>query len=142
MSDEQEKPDLEPSESSTETKKASPKGRRSLSNVKRELTEEELKSPAAQKLLVEELERVERERNELLDYRDNFYSVDKELSILQEKLNKNISIEVISSSCLAIGAAAIGLAPSIWEHEPVGWYLVVFGGVLIIAGIVAKAIKI
>ena len=42
-----------------------PKGRQSLSKVRRELSDEELTSPAVQKMLIEEVERLELECAEL-----------------------------------------------------------------------------
>jgi hypothetical protein len=137
---EEEQADLEPESAGTEQITEVPKGRRSLSKIKRELTEDELKSPAVQKLLIDELERLERNNGELTDYRDRFYSTDKKLCVLEEKLKKSLSSEIISSACFVIGAAALGYAPALWNNQPAGWISVVFGGGLITAGIWAKAV--
>jgi hypothetical protein len=138
---EPEQPDIEPVVTPGEKPPAIPKGRQSLSKIKRELTDDELKSPAVQKLLIDELEQLERERGELVDYRDRFYASDKEAGILKEKLKRSISSEIISSACFVVGAAALGYAPVLWIKQPDGYICIIFGAVLIVAGIWAKAVK-
>ena len=113
---------------------------RALSRLKRELTDEELATPGAIKLLLEEIERSREEIHALQSYRDRFYTSDKELSVATEKLKGNLSAEIISTACLAIGAAALVYVPEVWKEQPTGWIAAIFGGVLTIAGIVAKAV--
>jgi len=115
--------------------------RRSLNKIRRELEEEELNSPAVQKLLIDEIERLERDNEELKDYRERFYSADKGKAVLEQKLSANLSQEIISGACMTVGAAALGYAPALWAYQPSGWIAIAFGGVLILAGITAKAVK-
>jgi hypothetical protein len=115
---------------------------RALSHLKRELTDEELASPGALKMLLEELERQREENIALQSYRDRFYSTDKELSTVKEKLKGNRSVEIVSTACLAVGAATLGYAPAAWNAQPTGGIVLVFGSVLILAGIGAKAVRI
>jgi len=117
------------------------KPRRALSRLKRELTDEELGSPGAQKMLLEELERLGEENSVLQSYRDKFHDSDKQLAVVNEKRRRDIAMEVLSGGCLTIGAAALGYAPAVWSAQPSGWISLVFGAVLTIAGIIAKAIK-
>jgi len=114
---------------------------RALSNVKRELSDEELSSPGVQKMLLNELERLWRENEELSGYRNEFHEADKKVSVLEEKLKRNIALEIVSLSCIAIGAAALVYAPVAWDHQPNGWIAVVFGGLATIAGVGAKAVE-
>jgi len=93
------------------------------------------------KMLLEELERSREEIHTLESYRDRFYGCDKELSIATEKLKGNLSVEIISTACLAIGAAALVYAPEVWKDQPSGWIAVIFGAVLTVAGVVAKAVR-
>jgi hypothetical protein len=112
-----------------------------LSSLKRELTDEELASTGTQKMLLEELERLSEENTALSSFRSLYHEADKSVAILGEKQKKNISFEVISGSCLAVGAAALGYAPSVWSQPPSGHILIAFGIVLTIGGILAKAVR-
>jgi hypothetical protein len=66
---------------------AQPKTRRSWSQLKRDLTDEELTSPAAVKMLLDEVERLERENAELSGYRERFHEADKTSAILSSTLS-------------------------------------------------------
>ncbi|WP_156480590.1 hypothetical protein [Aquipseudomonas alcaligenes] len=114
------------------------KSNRALSALKRELTDKELASTGAQKLLLEDLERLKDDNHELSVFREKFHATDKALAILKEKQKRNISAEIISGSCLAIGAAALSYAPSLWASQPSGWILLGFGVVLTLGGVLAK----
>lgn len=136
--------DVEPEESLGEqqTETVKPKsGRRSFSKLPRELSEKELASPAVQKMLVDEIERLEAECEELSSYRPKFHDADKRAAVLDEKFKTKISIEILHVGCITVGAAALGYAPNIWTVQPTAWMVAVFGVVLVIAGLAAKAVK-
>lgn len=116
-------------------------GRKSFSRLRRELTDEELAAPAVQRMLLDEIERLDSELTDQRQYRDQFHEVDKVHAALQEKFKTKISIEILHVACIAIGGAALGYATSNWGSQPVGWISLVFGGVLLVAGIIAKAVK-
>jgi hypothetical protein len=120
---------------------AVPKRRPALSKAKRELTDSELKSPAVNKLLMDDLDRLEQERSELADYRERFHETDKQLGITREKLKKTIAAEVVATGCLVVGGAALGYVPTVWTQQPTGYISLAFGVMLLIAGIVAKVVK-
>lgn len=114
---------------------------RALASVKRELTDEDLASPGAQKMLLEELERLREDNVTTHVFRNKFHDTDKQLAVATEKLKHNVAVEIVTSGCLAIGAAALGYVPAAWSHQPDGWIALIFGVVLLIVGIIAKAIK-
>jgi len=58
------------------------KGRRAFSKLRRELTDEELSSPAVQRLLIDDIERLEKENGKLSDYQDSYYTADKKAAVL------------------------------------------------------------
>lgn len=144
MPTEPEQPDIEPQEPTGDqpplvTKGTS--GRKSFSKARREMTEEELSSPAAQKLLLDEVERLEADCIEYSGFRTKFHEIDKRAAILDERFKTKVSIEIIHVACITVGAAALGYAPSIWSNQPTAWLVAIFGTVLVIAAIVAKAVK-
>jgi hypothetical protein len=118
-----------------------PKARRALSRLKRELTDEELSSPGVQKLLLDSLERAEEENTDLKSFRDRYYDSDKQRGILGEKLKTHIALDVVSTGCIAVGAAAIVYAPVAWEHQPNGEIALGFGIVMTIVGTIAKLVR-
>lgn len=115
-------------------------GRRSLSRVRREMTDDELSQPAVQKMMLDELERLDRERDDLLPYREKFAEADKECAILKEKLKPKIAADVFFGGCTTIGSIMVGLAPSAWSVGMVGYAALGLGLALVLAGIVAKVI--
>ena len=114
--------------------------RKSFSKLRRELNDEESLSPGVQRMLIDEIDRLESQCQENSSYREKYHEVDKRVGVLEEKAKTQISVEIIHIACMTVGAAAIGYAPSIWS-SPQGWISLVFGAVLVICGLVAKAVK-
>lgn len=134
-------PDLAPDETgATPVSGQEPKSRKTFSRIKVELSDEELASPGVQKMIVEELGRCQDTISSMESYREKFYEVDKKLAIEVEKGKKNLATEIVSGGCLAVGSAAIGYAPSLTSLPLAGYLAVAFAVVLIIVGVVAKAI--
>jgi hypothetical protein len=120
---------------------ATPKARRSLSRIKRELSDEELSTSGVQKMLIDEVERLDDENRALQRYRDRYYVTETQAAVLKEKLQSNTAIEVIINAAFAVGAAALGYVPAVWSTQPTGWITLIFGGCLIAAGILAKVAR-
>ncbi|WP_157633639.1 hypothetical protein [Thioflavicoccus mobilis] len=124
------------------TQVTSKKGRQSFRQVRRELTEDELSSPAAQRLILDELDRLEEENLELKKTRNKFHEVDKRASVLDEKLKKHTALDILSSASLASGSLALGYAPKVWvTGTATGPIFLVIGIVMIAAGIWSKAVR-
>ena len=137
-------PDIEPQEAGEGAPQVVAKGtsgRKSFPKLRRELSDEELSSPAVQRMLIDEIERLDTERGELASFRTKFHDSDKRAAILEERFKGKISIEIIHVACITVGAAALGYAPSIWQTQPTAWMTAIFGVVLIVAGLAAKAVK-
>lgn len=135
-------PEIQPEESGARpTTAPTQKARKALSHLKRELSDDDLAQQGVQKLLIDKLDEVEEENVELRGYRERFHDTDKRLAVLTEKQRVRVSTEIISGASLAIGAAALGFAPAVWD-KPEGLIVAIFGAVLIILGIWAKAIRI
>jgi len=133
--------DSEPEDTGIDVPISHSKGRRAFTNIRRELSDEELSSPAIQRVLIDDIERLENEKFELTEYRDKYYGADKKSAILEEKVKSATAQEIIFGVCLTVGAAALGYAPAVWSSQPSGWISIVFGITLIIGGIVSKLVK-
>jgi len=138
---EKDHPDQAPEDQLLESFIPPSKGRPSFAKVRRELSEEELSSPAVQRLLLDELERLERESARLETYQDRYYKADRLCAVYEERSRTTRVNEVLSVVCLTVGSAALGYAPSLWTSQPSGWISIVLGSALIIGGIAAKVIK-
>jgi hypothetical protein len=137
-----EPPDEEPEPSPEPTSAlAAPKARQSLARVRRELSEEELASPAVQRLLIEELERLERQNVILAEYRERFHAADKEAAILKEQNKKSLAGEIVFGVALAVGAALVGYAPVLWSNQPSGSVALGLGIFLMIGGAVSRMVQ-
>lgn len=137
-------PDQEPNEPSEAAEFDARKGisgRKSFSKLRRELTDEELSSPAVQRMLLDEIERLDDALVVNCHYRDSYHKCDKLLAALQEKFKSKISIEIIHVVCIAVAGVTLGYATSNWSNQPVGGLALALGAVLLIAGLIAKAVK-
>ena len=115
--------------------------RRALSSLRRELSDKELLSPAVQKLLLDEIDRLEGEHAELSGFRGRFHEADKRAAVLEQKNSINTGQEIVSITCITIGGALIGYAPSVWASPPTGAVVLISGAVLIVLGVVAKVVR-
>lgn len=117
-----------------------PKGRRSFAKMRRELTEEELSTPAVQKILMDDIERLESENEFLTEYKDKYHEADKLAAILKEREKRNIAMEIVHGVGLTVGAVLVSSALPTWESQPLGWILLICGAGLFIGSIIAKVV--
>lgn len=115
--------------------------RKVFSRLNRELSEEELATPGVQKMLVAYLEQVVAENTENREFQQKFYKKDKELAVAKEKQKNWLTMEIISTGCIAVGAAALVFVPEAWKTQPNGWIALVLGSLVTLIGIAAKAIR-
>jgi hypothetical protein len=119
-----------------------PKGkRRSFGQVRRELTEAELSSPGVQKLLLDELDRMDGSEIELRAVSEKYYMTNTSLAIAQEKLKTHNAFDIISTGTVAFGSILFGAAFSFMSNGTAFWLMVVLGGLLIVTGIAAKVVR-
>jgi len=115
--------------------------RRSYRGVRRELSEEELKSPVVQKTLLDEIDRLDIEIEEVKGFRDKYYDIDKKEAVLREKFTVHKGYEIASTSLVTGGGIILGFISSIWDNQPTAGIFLVVGSLALIAGIVMKAIR-
>lgn len=138
----QESQNIEPEDSGSGTSAPPPKGRPAFRKLRRELNDDELASPAVQRMLIDDLESLAEESSKLKEYQDKYHTADKQAAVLEEKLKERVSQDIVFGVCLTVGAAALGYAPTIWDtKEPSGWFAIAFGVILIVSGIASKVVK-
>lgn len=115
--------------------------RRAFSKVRRQLSEEELSSPAVQRLLLDELDHLEQQVIELSKYIESSHELEKENAVLRERTRKSSASEIMYGVCLTVGASLIGLTPYLWRSRLQGYLSLGIGGILIISGIVSRAVR-
>lgn len=122
-----------------------PKGPRAFRNISRELTEDDLAnpSPAVQKLLLNEIDRLEVVNEEHKHYMELFHEADKEVAVLKQQSRTALALDTIAfGGFLTVGALLLGMAPGLWPHQPFGWIVLVAGGVSLGSGIAAKLVAV
>lgn len=117
------------------------KRRKAFRQVKRELSNEDLENPAVQRMLLDEIERLESENEELNSYRNRFHEADKKSAIFEEKNKTVIARDILFGICLTIGAAIIGFAPSLSEIKYAVTIAIGTGALLILAGVIGRVVK-
>ncbi len=108
-------------------------------NIKRDLNEDDLKTPAVQRLLLSENDKLEHQVRRLELIEENFHIIDKECAVLKEKLSQNTAFEIIFTTCIAIGSALCGISSLYWNQK--GYILLLIGLGLTFGGILAKIFK-
>jgi hypothetical protein len=118
-------------------------GRRgSLRDIRRQLTEEELKQTGVQKLVIEDFERAEMECDALRAYVEKFHEADKCVGIMTEKLKVDKGLEIITGVGLIGGGAIFSLAPSFWAVNTFQGVAALGIGTLFVGGsILAKVVQ-
>jgi hypothetical protein len=118
-------------------------GRRAaFRDVRRQLTDEELKSPVVQKLLLDMLQEADDERESLRSYVSGFHNADKTAAVLQEQLKTHTAIEVFFGVGVGMGGAIIGLAPFLWGAKTeFGVITGIIGLGLIIGATIGRVVK-
>ncbi len=133
--------DQEPPDTQVQKTSVAIKTRPSFSKLRRELSDDELSSPAVQRLLLDEIERLDRQVSELESYRKGFYDMGKRTAVLEQKVNRRVASEIMFAVCLCVGAAAMGYAPAVWNHQPSGYLSIAFGAVLIFGGAISRLVQ-
>jgi len=108
--------------------------------ISRQIKETDLASPAVQRILLAEVDKLQREVARLEDVETQYHQVDKETAVLQEKIKSLTSHEVLYGFSLTVGSLIAGLSPLL---SPAGYGLQTFGvGILLVLGaVLSRVIK-
>ena len=115
--------------------------RKAFSKLAVELTDEDLRSQGVQKLLLAEISRLEASETRAESFRERFNEKDKQCAVLEEKGKTIVFSEVLYSVSLTLGAALLGLTPSIKSEGISPGVIGTIGVLLIIGAIVAKVVR-
>lgn len=115
--------------------------RKAFSKLAVELTDDDLKSQGVQKLLLAEISRLEASEIRADSFRERFNEKDKQCAVLKEKGKTVIFSEILYSVSLTLGAALLGLSPSIKSEEISPIVIGAIGVILIIGGVIAKVVR-
>lgn len=108
-------------------------------SLSRGLTTEELAQSGTQKLILNDLSKAEAKVKELEPFRDKFYTVFMEKSVLEEKLLKTKRAEILYSFCITSGGVTIGLAKLFIEtNSALAIIMITLGAMSIVGGILFK----
>lgn len=117
------------------------KSRQSFGKVRRELTEEELDSSGVQKMLLDEVDRLEGAEFELKSTSEKFHRANTQLEVANQRLREHRASEIISTGTVSIGSILFGAAFN-WKDDNTLFGLLVFVGLaLIVIGVVAKVVR-
>jgi len=136
-----ERPDEEPEAPTHTGPSIAPKGRQAFARVRRELSDDELATPAVPRFLMDDVERLERENTELREYRNRYHAKQERVILLEERARKSLSGEIVFGGLSTVAGAAIGYAPSIWIDQPTATLVLIFGFVVLVVGISARVVQ-
>lgn len=121
---------------------APPSGRRlAFGEIKRQLSDEDLKSPGVQKLLLDDLERAEGECEFMQGYIERYHDADKRAAVLEERIRSGTAIEIMFGVGVGLGGTVMGLAPMFWSDQPKGYISLIIGSLLICGASIARMVK-
>jgi len=92
-------------------------------------------------MLLAEISRLESAVMYTESYKDKYHNADKDCEVLKEKEKTFIFSEILYSVSLTLGAALIGLTPSIKSSEVSPTIIGVVGFLLVGGAIVAKVVR-
>lgn len=116
--------------------------RLALSDIKKQLSDDEMAQSGVVKLLLELLQESDNDRESLRPFVNQYYFADKNAAVLIEKLKTYKSIEVFFGVGLGLGGVIIGLSPFFWALKPFyGFITGSIGFLLILGAVVGKLVK-
>jgi hypothetical protein len=145
------RPEDEPSDEAASTplpeSAGAKRSRAFMKAARKDLSEEDLSTPAARRFLLDELERLDIEVSELQEFRSRYYEASTKISVLEERQIRSSATEIMSNLCLTVGSAMLGASPSlitatgnndgILRHY--GWVFFTFAALLVGVSVFVKA---
>jgi hypothetical protein len=115
---------------------------RAWAGIARDLTPEDLSSPGAQKLLLDNLEQLSRENQKLSSLQDELHTALLENCRLNGRLDTKKAIEIASMAMSNVGAVLVGFGPFVWDSQRLATAVcLLLGTGLVVAGFLAQRIS-
>jgi len=114
--------------------------RQAFKDIKRQLTDSELKESGTQKVILDLLMTTEAERDDLKEYQKKYYESEKQKAVLEEKVKTNKTNEIMFGVGLGVGCAIMGLAPFFWDPKPSQGIIALAVGIVLALGATAGRI--
>lgn len=118
--------------------------RRFLGLARRDLSEDELATPAARRFLIAEIERLDIECDVLRATASELVDFKVANAKLAESQKKSTWNEILSFACSTLGAVGIGAAPSYFgvaALQPTAWTILVGSALLVIIAVLSKVMR-
>ena len=100
-----------------------------------------MSSPAAKKMLLQKIDEFDECAAKLDLLEKQFHEKDKLCAVQEEKLASSTKFDLLYSSCLTLGAAIVGLAPSIDGNEVIKYVILGLGILLLGIAVISKLKK-
>lgn len=117
------------------------KSGRPISGLRRDLTQEHLKEEGTQRMLLGDLDRLERENDDLRGFRDRYYTADKNCEVSNTKLSglkarwaDQNGQSILSSVCFTTGGAILSFSAAVYHDKAL-----FFSSLIIAAGTIIAA---
>lgn len=128
----------------TETETKKDERRRFLSSAMRDLSEEELESPAARRFLIAEIQRLDNECDSSKHILNQYNDLRVETATLREKSKRDRWLELLSFVSTSVGSVGIGAAPTymiIESAKDTGIVIAICSALLVASGILFRVLK-
>lgn len=124
------------------------KSARPIFGLRRDLTQEHLKEEGTQRMILGDLDRLERENEELRDFRERYHAADKSSEVANTKLTalKNRWTDlsgqsILSSVCFTTGGAVLSFSAAVYSNKPLFFCSLIIAAATIITAAIAQFIS-
>jgi hypothetical protein len=105
--------------------------RQFIRSARRKITEEEASSPVVVKFLLEDIDRLEADKSDLVAYRESYHRVDKQAAILRSEIVNWQSGDILYTVCIAVGSACLGGASG---YTGISFYFLIAVSIILLVG--------
>ena len=110
---------------------------KAFSKLSRELSEADLSNPSISRMLLSQIDSLEKENIDLKKLEAGFHDLNRENGILKERQKKNLASELLSQFCLTLAGGLLSISTLDFSNPVTinNWVFIIFGGILLIGAI-------